>query len=207
MYLVYCPCNIFVTDSILFSPSIQKWHGMNALHTSSIKFEVSITFLYERILTGSPWQLKWFDGKHVDLVVTYDNSTILLAYQNDWYRVLHFEEINLLFNSQRFAVLYVKIYLTIRRGNVKLTVHVCKPAKLHSRRRQQWTMMMSSNGNIFRVNGPLCGEFTGDRWIPRTNASDADLWCFLRCKQSWGWRFETTSRPLIPDQSVLVFFF
>ena len=27
--------------------------------------------------------------------------------------------------------------------------------------------MTSSNGNIFRVTGPLCGEFTGRRWIPR----------------------------------------
>ena len=26
-----------------------------------------------------------------------------------------------------------------------------------------------SNGNISRVTGRLCGEFTGDRWIPRTN--------------------------------------
>ena len=41
------------------------------------------------------------------------------------------------------------------------------------------TMMTSSNGNIFRVTGPLCGEFTGDRWIPLTKASDADLWCLL----------------------------
>ena len=34
-------------------------------------------------------------------------------------------------------------------------------------------------GNIFRVTGPLCGEFTGHRWVPRTQASDAELWCFL----------------------------
>ena len=40
-------------------------------------------------------------------------------------------------------------------------------------------MMTSSNGNIFRVTGPLCGEFTGHRWIPLTKASDAVLWCFL----------------------------
>ena len=40
-------------------------------------------------------------------------------------------------------------------------------------------MMTSSNGNIFRVNGPLCGEFTGHRWIARTKANDAELWCFL----------------------------
>ena len=40
-------------------------------------------------------------------------------------------------------------------------------------------MMTSSNGNIFRVTGPLCREFTGPRWIPRTKASDAELWYFL----------------------------
>ena len=34
---------------------------------------------------------------------------------------------------------------------------------------QHWFMSTSSNGNIFRVTGPLCGEFTGHRWIPRTN--------------------------------------
>ena len=40
------------------------------------------------------------------------------------------------------------------------------------------SMMTSSNGNIFRITGPLCGEFTGHRWIPQTKASDAELWCF-----------------------------
>ena len=63
--------------------------------------------------------------------------------------------------------------------------------------------MTTSNGNIFRVTGLLCGEFIGHRWIPYTRASDAELWCFfdLRLnkrlgKQSWGWRFDTLSRPL-----------
>ena len=37
-------------------------------------------------------------------------------------------------------------------------------------------MMTSSNGNIFRVTGHLCGEFTCHRWIPHTKASG---WCFL----------------------------
>ena len=40
-------------------------------------------------------------------------------------------------------------------------------------------VMTSSNGNIFRVTGPLCGEFTGHRWIRRKKARDAELWCFL----------------------------
>ena len=32
--------------------------------------------------------------------------------------------------------------------------------------RRSYGMMASSNGNIFRVTGHLCGEFTLDRWIP-----------------------------------------
>ena len=40
-------------------------------------------------------------------------------------------------------------------------------------------LMASSNGNFFRVTGHLCGEFTGLRWISRTKARDAELWCFL----------------------------
>ena len=50
-----------------------------------------------------------------------------------------------------------------------------------------WSMMTSSNGNIFRVTGPLCGEFTGQRWIPRTKASDAELWFFLSAPWLSGW--------------------
>ena len=64
-------------------------------------------------------------------------------------------------------------------------------------------MMTSSNGNIFRVTGHLCGEFTGRRWIPHKKASDAERWCFFHLcpnkrlsKQSWGWWFETPSHPL-----------
>ena len=39
--------------------------------------------------------------------------------------------------------------------------------------------MTSSNGNIFRITGHLCGKFTGHWWIPHTNASDVELRCFL----------------------------
>ena len=39
--------------------------------------------------------------------------------------------------------------------------------------------MTSSNRNIFRFIGLLCGEFTGHLWIPHAKASDAELWCFL----------------------------
>ena len=49
--------------------------------------------------------------------------------------------------------------------------------------KQQWLfeicMKTSSNGNVFRVTGPLWGESTGHRWIPLSNASDVELWCFF----------------------------
>ena len=53
--------------------------------------------------------------------------------------------------------------------------------------------MTSSNGNIFRVSGPLCGEFIGHQWIPLTKASDAELWCFLWSapEQMFEWTIET----------------
>ena len=37
------------------------------------------------------------------------------------------------------------------------------------------SMTTSSNGNICRVTGHLCGEFTGHRLIPPTKASDTEL--------------------------------
>ena len=40
-------------------------------------------------------------------------------------------------------------------------------------------MMTSSNGNFFRVTSHLCGEFTGHRGTPLTNASDAELDVFF----------------------------
>ena len=49
-------------------------------------------------------------------------------------------------------------------------------------------MMTSSKGNIFRVPGHLCGEFTGPRLIPRTEANDAEFLMFsLIWAQINGW--------------------
>ena len=64
-------------------------------------------------------------------------------------------------------------------------------------------MMTSSNGNIFRVNGPLCGEFTGPSEFPtqRPMTRSFDVFFDLRLnkrlsKQPWGWWFETPSWSL-----------
>ena len=65
--------------------------------------------------------------------------------------------------------------------------------KLHSH-----IMMTSSNENIFRVTGYLCGEFTGHRWFPCTFGVFFDM-CLNKwlSKRGWGWWFETPSRPLL----------
>ena len=43
----------------------------------------------------------------------------------------------------------------------------------------EYIMMTSWNGTIFRVTGHLCGEFTSHRWLSHTKASDVELWSFL----------------------------
>ena len=62
-------------------------------------------------------------------------------------------------------------------------------------------MITSSNGNIFRVIGPLCREFTGEFPSQRTVTRSFDVFFDLRLnkrlsKQSWGWWFETPSYSL-----------
>ena len=64
-------------------------------------------------------------------------------------------------------------------------------------------MMTSSNGNIFRVTGHLCGEFNvpGEFPAQRAVTRSFDVFFDLRLnkklsKQSWGWWFETLSCPL-----------
>ena len=65
------------------------------------------------------------------------------------------------------------------------------------------SMMTSSNGNIFRVTGPLCGEFTGPGEFPpqRPVTRSFDVFFDLRLnkrsnKQPQGWWFETPSWSL-----------
>ena len=64
----------------------------------------------------------------------------------------------------------------------------------------KFCMMTWSNGNIFRVTGHLCGEFTGPGEFP-TQRRSFDVFFDLRLnkrlsKQWWGLWFETLSCPL-----------
>ena len=73
-------------------------------------------------------------------------------------------------------------------------------------------MMTSSNGNIFRVTGPLCGEFTGPGEFPaqRPVTRSFDVFFDLRPnkrlnKQPWGRWFETLSWSLWRHRNVVSF--
>ena len=68
---------------------------------------------------------------------------------------------------------------------------------------KSYCMMTSSNGNVFRVTGPLCGnspvtgEFPSQRPVTRSFDVSFDLQLNKRLsKQSWGWWLETASGSL-----------
>ena len=92
---------------------------------------------------------------------------------------------------------YINIYVANSNDN-DFNSYICLKCSYHT---PLLHMMTSSNGNIFRVTGHLCGGFTGEfpAQRPVTRSFDAffDLCLNKRLrKQSWGWWFETLSRPL-----------
>ena len=101
-------------------------------------------------------------------------------------------------------------------NNFKYCVHICWPDIIQNGRRdparscgtfgvsrfQLIIMMTSSNGNIFRDIGPLCGnspitgEFPSQRPVTRGFDVFFDLLNKRLSKQWWGWWFEMSSRSL-----------
>ena len=95
---------------------------------------------------------------------------------------------------QSFVVYFMPAWVSRCRGSQYAS---------HLIRNDAQVMMTSSNGNIFRVTGPLCGEFTGPGEFPSqrpvTRSFDVffDLPLNKRLsKQPWGWWFETPAWSL-----------
>ena len=105
----------------------------------------------------------------------------------------------------RLATSFLTKLNTIRSSSsnmVKTLPPSNSPMKPPTSPRKECTMT-SSIGNIFRVTGYLCGEFTGPGEIPtqRPVMRTFDVFFDLRLnkrlsKQWWGWWFETLSCPL-----------
>ena len=79
----------------------------------------------------------------------------------------------------RFVLFCVVLLCSSYGGFVSLSINAFSGIISNNVNNLPFLMMTSSNGNIFRVSGPLCGKLTGLRYIPRTKPSDAELWCFL----------------------------
>ena len=124
--------------------------------------------------------------------LTPSNSSILLPEKNYFLQIMTHALFNM-FHHNNFAYSWghVDLWIYITRPGVVITLcivgsnYLTWPASVW-RLCPYWGeqpkighMMASSNGNIFRVTGLLWGEFTGDRWIPHTKASHAELWWFL----------------------------
>ena len=96
-----------------------------------------------------------------------------------WDRVTHicvskltiFGRDNGLLPGGRQAIIWTNVGLLLiwplgtKFGEILIEIHIFSFKKIHF-------MMTSSNGNIFRVTVPLCGEFTG----PRVNSTHKGQW-------------------------------
>ena len=126
-------------------------------------------------------------------------ATLMLG--TDWFTAPYVNHISMTLSDRKFFVVSVQRWLY--RANKKqvstfITNHI-SPSCCAALRALY--MMTSSNGNIFRVTGPLCGEFTGPGEFPTQRPVIFDVFFDLRLnkrlsKQLWGWWFETLSRPL-----------
>ena len=108
-------------------------------------------------------------------------------------------QVNVSGDEIRRCIWYIYNLGYIWRPNTNNVMHV-KNSIMY---RSQGYMKTSSNGTIFRITGPLCGEFTGPGEFPaqRPMTRSFDVLFDLRLnkrlsKQPWGWWFETPSWSL-----------
>ena len=63
-----------------------------------------------------------------------------------------------------YNILYICNVLTISYSLIRANIQYMTTRVQKGQVNKEKLMMTSSNGNIFRVTGPLCGEFTGHRF-------------------------------------------
>ena len=137
-----------------------------------------------------------------------DNLFTRSLYTKRWYYVW------VLAASGLDVIAWHRVYIYIFKYTSKLRWLVVRPIPgdccAHTTVRfvqAKYVMMTSSNGNIFRVTGHLCGpgEFRTQKPVTRSFDVFFDVRLNKRLsKQWWGWRFETLSRPLRRHRNVIV---
>ena len=158
-----------------------------------------LRWAYCRELTSSRWHsIELNDIQHGTAVSRTNPNAI-------WHNTILGSSLNLW--SIRLPVMHIRL------SSRNTSLHMC----LTSNTTLAWVaniggflyMMTSSNGNIFRVTGPLCGEFAGPGEFPtqRPVTRSFDVFCDLRhnkplSKQPWGWWCETLSHSLWRHRNV-----
>ena len=124
-----------------------------------------------------------------------DIDTVCLIRNAQCYGVL-----DCLFGNSSFSSVLFSVFIYIHLKSINWSSY-CFGRIIDEALRVVGNMMTSSNGNIFRITGPLCGEFTDHRWIPHTKPVTRSFDVFFDlclnkrlAKQSWGWSFVTSSR-------------
>ena len=133
------------------------------------RIEVNICWLIPISVNGGGFTLNW--------------SLIFVI----WYLNEHMSPFFIdIFPNQGDACFLCNIGMGLWEWDKKYTAHahgsgivLCYSTATVSSKTNDRYKMMPPNGNTFRVTGPLCGEFTSHRWIPRKKASYAEPWCFL----------------------------
>ena len=136
----------------------KKYPALNLYCAGESDREVG-TWRYEYLTYGVPGPSIFFPCR-INLMIV--NSNIYAAYHNSCV------------NSQQPG-----FRLTHKSAKIILTHSVCMTVSIKAASFGLATRWWRHQMDIFRVTGPLCGEFIGDRWIPLTKASDAGLWYFL----------------------------
>ena len=146
-------------------------YDMNSLHSRQLRFQkMKITMISYRRQGASNHQLHQFECVF-DSFCRFENDEIIKgnAFRNieACYFVQHIE-------PDTYNVFIPKEQRVV--ANVIMTGDRFDPRFMSL---LYEIMMTSSNGNIFRVTGPLCGEFTGPGELPTQRPVTRELCCFL----------------------------
>ena len=153
-------------DTAHVTPADTRCNNNVIITSRRHRFDVIMTLLLRRVSTGMPWNAY---------------SVILVC------SIYHSSQTVYILLSQKYAFMLYSLIANSFFAWSQLTNSVFPFSLLwYGSHQVPYFMMTSSNGNIFRVTGQFCGEFTGLRWIPHTKASDAELW-YLICVWINGW--------------------
>ena len=165
-----------INDPKMFSPLMAVNGGQTETYRLNIiEYQYFFTWL-QYIIRWLHMQVTWL--QHVYSAISQCHYLHVYKFYSRYHKILLKNTQSLSHDDSGCVRHFNSLRAKFCRGNINIYLHFM--SWLHIDMTQVLIIMMTSwNGNIFRVTGHLCGEFTGPRWIRHTKASDAELWCLL----------------------------